>query len=79
METTACPNTKGCQVINIEGYAGSVEQKDRYIRDYCMAGAEKWFGCKRFLVKNALNLCPDFVMPDSTYTLDEILDKLEQE
>jgi hypothetical protein len=26
-----------------------------------------------------LNLCPDFIMPDSTFSLDEILDKLEEQ
>lgn len=78
-EYTGCPNIPGCQVIHIEGFAGSEARKDIFIRTYCTAGESQWLNCRRFQVKRELNLCPAFVMPDSSFTIDEILDRLEQE
>jgi|APDOM4702015023_1054809.scaffolds.fasta_scaffold86694_2 hypothetical protein len=62
----------------IEGFVSDPEKKDSYIHSFCEAGEENWCRCKRYQTKKTLNLCPDFVMPDSLITTDEILDKLEE-
>jgi len=74
-----CPNHKGCQIINIEGFVSDPSKKALYTQTYCEAGELNWNRCKRFQTKKALNLCPAFVMPDSPYTQEEILDKMEEE
>jgi hypothetical protein len=79
VNTPFCPNYTGCQIINIEGFISDPVKKDLFISVFCEAGKENWSQCKRYQTKNELNLCPDFVMPDSAYTTDEILDKLETE
>jgi hypothetical protein len=78
LETDYCPNYKTCQIILIDGFASNPPGKDFYERTYCIAGEEYWSFCKRYLTKHTLNLCPDFLMPDSSFSLDEILDKLEE-
>lgn len=77
MELKFCPNHKGCQIINLEGFIKSNEIKNNYISNYCEAGEEKWSNCKRFQTKKALNFCPDFILPDTNLTLDQIFEKIE--
>ncbi len=50
-----------------------------YIENFCKAEKSKWCTCKRLLTKNALNFCPDFVLPDSTLSIEEIIDKFDNE
>lgn len=77
--TDICPNHKGCQIINIEGFVSEPSQRIEFIKTYCEAENNNWSQCKRFQTKDALNFCPDFVMPNSAFSLDEILDKMENE
>jgi hypothetical protein len=49
------------------------------MKTYCEAGEKKWNTCSRYRVKKELNLCPDFVLPDSDFSMDEVLDKMEKE
>ncbi len=79
LDTSICPNHSLCQIINIEGFIPSEAGKDFYIRNYCEAGESNWGSCSRYRTKKILNLCPDFVLPDSDFSIDEILDKLEEE
>jgi hypothetical protein len=79
LETTFCPNLSNCQIILIDTFASDPPGRDYYKNNYCQAGEESWIQCKRFQTKRTLNLCPDFIMPDSILSQDEILDWLEQE
>lgn len=78
-DSQLCPNHSGCQIIHIEGFVSASPGKDFYIRKYCEAGENSWSNCARYLTHKKLNLCPDFVLPDSDFSIDEILDKLEEE
>jgi len=79
LEAYCCPSYTGCQLILIDGFASTPPGKEFYERTYCVAGEDNWNRCKRYQTKKTLNLCPDFLMPDSPFSLDEILDKLEEE
>ena len=74
-----CPNINGCQVLNIRGFVECEDVKNFYINTYCSIDTkEGYFLCKRFQTKKALGFCPEFVLPDSEITLDEIMDKCEE-
>lgn len=76
MDPGGCPNFTGCRLTNghLELDASSV---DKYIQVYCHSPSEKWLQCKRFVCKEQIHFCPDFVMPDSPWEVDEIIDRFE--
>jgi hypothetical protein len=78
MVKNLCPNYNGCQLTKIEGFIPDQKQKYLYLKSYCEAGEIYWNKCNRYQTKIALNFCPDFVLPDSNFTIEEILDKFEE-
>ena len=72
-----CPNYKGCQIINVDGFVKKKSKKFFYISKYCESKEDNWLKCKRYTTKKELNVCPDFIFPDTVLTIDEILDKIE--
>ncbi len=76
---THCPNIDVCKLVTIKGFAGDEALRLRYIESYCTAGEPNWGTCTRLAVKRALNFCPDFVMPDTAMTPDEVIDKFDEE
>jgi hypothetical protein len=79
LEFLHCPNKPNCQVFSIEGFVEPPEMKEFYAAVFCTAGEEAWKQCMRYKTRMELNLCPDFVMPDSLLTTEEIMDRLESE
>ncbi len=79
MENPFCPNYNLCKLVTVEGFIRDEIQLKKYLTDYCKAGDEKWSNCKRLIVKNILHFCPDFVLPDSDLTPDQIIDKFDNE
>ena len=77
MPKNYCPNYQGCKIINIQGFVQNPYEKLVYLNTYCESVEQAWNSCKRYQTKLALNFCPDFVLPDSNFTIDEILDKFE--
>ncbi len=77
MQKKTCPNYSGCQIINVNGFVENNEKKNFYITEYCESIEDRWQVCKRYLTKKELNICPDFIFPDTVITIDEILDKIE--
>ena len=73
-----CPNYINCQLINKEDVLQDKSQQRQYIRDFCLGGDEAWGRCKRYMTKQELNFCPDFVLPDSPWSPDDILDIFEE-
>ena len=73
-----CPNYINCQLINKEDVLQDKNRQRQYIRDFCQGKDEAWGRCKRYLTKQELNFCPDFVLPDSPWSPDDILDIFEE-
>lgn len=46
---------------------------------YCLGSQEKWKECKRFIFSAKHGFCPEFVMPNSLMSFDQILSKANQE
>jgi len=53
------------------------KKKEEYINTWCRQTEEKWKTCKRYHTKKELGFCPDFVVPDTLLSIDEIIDKFE--
>jgi hypothetical protein len=79
MENTVgfCPNYDGCQFVKNDKHEMNECQKANYLKSFCESDENLWENCKRYITKKTLNLCPDFVLPDSAFTIDEIIDILE--
>lgn len=74
-----CPNYINCQLIKKEHLVQDQSIRRKYIRDFCLGESGNWENCQRYLTKKALNFCPDFVLPDSKWSVNEILDIFEQQ
>ena len=72
-----CPNYGGCRLVQTDVVVPDSEKKDQYISKWCMK-EETWKKCKRYVTRKALWICPDFVLPDSSFTEDEIIERYEK-
>jgi hypothetical protein len=79
MDDAHCPNYEVCKLVNESGFAGDEVKRKNYINIYCKSDPTKWNSCKRLIAKNSLNFCPDFVLPDTNLSIDEIIDKFDNE
>jgi hypothetical protein len=71
-----CPNYQGCRLVQTDVVVPDTEEKAKYISDYCQQ-EETWQKCLRYITRKSLWMCPDFVMPDSEMTEDEIVERYE--
>ena len=78
MEDSYCPNYNTCKLVTIAGFAGDEQRRQQYIEAYCNIGETRWKTCTRYIAKEALNFCPDFVFPDTDLSPDEIIDKFDE-
>jgi len=76
MEDPYCPNFSSCQLINGQ-IAIAESNKEKYISLFCIGPLGKWQACKRFSTKEQIGFCPDFVLPDTNLTLEEIIEKFD--
>ena len=76
---TYCPNFQICRLVTTDEVVDNHDRKERYISQFCHSYHNDWETCKRFITKNALQACPDFVLPDSKMSVAEILDKWDEE
>lgn len=79
MKQDTCPNYKECRLVKAPDFRFADTGKEFYLNNYCLSRSQQWLECKRLIAKNSLGFCPDFVLPDSTLTTDEIIDKFDNE
>jgi hypothetical protein len=72
-----CPNYKGCRLVNTGVVVPDRVGKETYITGYCLK-EETWKQCKRYITKRSLWICPDFVLPDTNMTEDDIVEQYEK-
>jgi hypothetical protein len=74
-----CPNAVNCQVLHKEGFVKDEETKEYYRARFCSVDSKNgYFSCVRFITKQKLGFCPDFIFPNTEMTIDEIFNKLEE-
>jgi len=78
MSASECPNFEICKLVTTEGFSGDEARRKAYIDAWCTTGEKNWSSCTRYITKAALNFCPDFVMPDTALSPDEIIDKFDE-
>jgi len=75
--TKICPNYGGCRLVQTDVVEPDSVKKEEYINSFCLK-EETWKKCKRYITRKALWICPDFVLPNSDLTEDEIVDQYEK-
>ncbi|HNQ82280.1 MAG TPA: hypothetical protein PLW31_00870 [Bacteroidales bacterium] len=75
--TLICKNNQGCRLVQTDVVVPDKAQKENYIRTYCESD-DNWKQCQRYIIRKALWICPDFVLPDSNLTEDEVIERYEQ-
>lgn len=78
MSDPDCPNTTTCKLVNNIDFLEDKALRDRYIKSYCKGDNPNFEDCTRYTTKNSIHFCPDFVLPDTEMTIDEIIDKYEE-
>ena len=73
-----CPNYQGCRLVQTDVVESDASKKAKYISDYCQ-NESTYKKCVRYITKKALWMCPDFVLPDSEMSEDEIIERYEQQ
>lgn len=79
MSKEICPNIRSCRMVSTTEVIPDAEEKHANIETWCKNTEGKWKECKRFSTKAALGFCPDFVLPDTVLSIDEIMDKFEED
>jgi len=74
-----CPNHSTCQLIHIPGFVQPESLRDSYMEEFCTSGTENWKNCRRLQTHGTLHFCPDFVLPDTCLSVDEIMERFDHE
>lgn len=78
MDASKCPNFDTCKLVNEPNLLLVEAEINNYIEKFCLGSDEKWRTCKRFIVKNVLQFCPDFILPDNELSIDEIIEEFDK-
>ena len=73
-----CPKTKKCPLFN-GNLLKRHQSAEVYKNLYCRAGVSKYGACKRYIVSEQLGKCADFVLPNSSFTVEEITERMIRE
>lgn len=79
MPDQICPNINTCRMVSTDQVIPDEKEKERYMNSWCRKSPDIWKECKRFETKKTLGFCPDFVKPDTPLSIDEIIDKFEED
>ncbi|MDX9848053.1 MAG: hypothetical protein RBT74_13805 [Tenuifilaceae bacterium] len=72
-----CPKVEKCPLFNGILLKRS-SSEDVYKHLFCNAGKEKWSTCKRYQVSEKVGKCADWILPNSTLTLEQIIQKMKE-
>lgn len=74
-----CPKYQKCPIFNNK-LLKRKQSEEVYKNLYCkMPGKGGWERCKRYLVAEKMGRVPDWVMPNSTYSVEEIIERMNNE
>jgi len=76
MESPECPRTPKCPIFN--GVLKGTQFTETYKSLYCMAGMEGRLKCRRYQVSEKCGKCPPDILPNSSKSVDEIIDSMKK-
>jgi hypothetical protein len=79
MAENYCTNINTCRMVSTDVVVPDKETKENLMNYWCRKDENTWGNCKRYSTKKALGFCPDFVVPDTDLSVDEIVDKFDEE
>ena len=79
MSNNYCPNINTCRMVSTSIVIPDDKKREEYLELWCRKNEEVWGICTRFKTKKSLGFCPDFVIPETALSVDEIVDKFEEE
>lgn len=74
---TICPNYGGCRYVRVRDLEPDEAKWEATMAAYCYK-EETFVTCRRYIIRKALWICPDFVLPDSKFTEEEVADRYEK-
>jgi len=77
MSDNFCTNINTCRLVTTEEVVPDKKIKEELMVAWCRQGEDIWSDCKRYSTKKALGFCPDFVVPGTRLSIDEIIDKFD--
>lgn len=72
-----CPNYGGCRLVQTKVVIPDDAEREKTMSAWCHE-EDTWKNCKRYITRKSLWMCPDFVLPDTDLTEDEIIQKYEK-
>jgi hypothetical protein len=76
METELCPKTPKCPIFN--GVLQGTQYTDTYQNLYCKSGTTGRLKCRRFQVAEKCGMCPPDILPNSSKTVDDIINMMKE-
>jgi hypothetical protein len=74
-----CPRVCSCSLFSGK-LCVEEDSKIIYKRHYCLDMEEsRWRGCKRFVVEEHIGFCPDYVLPNSLLSFEQIFNRIRVE
>ena len=73
-----CPNYNGCRLVQTNVVVPDDAVREQTIKIWCHR-EETWKNCKRYITRKSLWMCPDFVLPETEMTEDEIIELYEKQ
>ncbi len=52
------------------------DSRIRYKCFFCLCEETRWSSCKRFMVIDKIGFCPDFVLPNSLLSSEQIMSRI---
>ena len=77
MSENNCSSFGSCKLVKKDSLGLTEKTREEYIQNYCLSQNRAWETCRRFECRKALHFCPDFVLPDTALSLDEIIEQFD--
>lgn len=72
-----CPKIENCRLFN-DQLLKRKESAETYKNLYCR-DPQKHKECKRYVVSEQVGRCADFVLPNSSYSVEEIIERMKKQ
>ena len=76
--SNVCPRTELCPLFRRNASNGGYSSV-KYRELYCEAGIKAYSNCKRYIIYHAIDSCPDYVMPNSSFSIEEIISRINKQ